>query len=225
MTTSQSDERAAGAPAAPSASGHEPRFARVPRHRRGYAVGQVDAFLARALGTHLTAEQVRRAGFDLRLGGYDVEAVDAEPRPAGGHRGRRGARPGPHGARRAQVRRRRHQPGPGAAGAARPPARRPLRPWFVPGARLRRRAGRRVVRPGRRVLRRQRPAHRRPPALRGLPHPARRPGLQRGRRRPVPRPRRRDHRPRRRVGAYSDPSTPSTRTSITTRAGFSRGTR
>ncbi|GAB3673887.1 DivIVA domain-containing protein [Angustibacter aerolatus] len=78
MTTSQSDERAAGAPAAPSASGHEPRFARVPRHRRGYAVGQVDAFLARALGTHLTAEQVRRAGFDLRLGGYDVEAVDAE---------------------------------------------------------------------------------------------------------------------------------------------------
>ena len=54
------------------------RFPRVPRWSRGYAVGQVDAFLARALGERLTADAVRRVGFELRLGGYDVPSVDAE---------------------------------------------------------------------------------------------------------------------------------------------------
>lgn len=54
------------------------RFERVPRWARGYAVGQVDAFLTRALGGDVTSEQVRKMGFDLRLGGYAVEAVDAE---------------------------------------------------------------------------------------------------------------------------------------------------
>lgn len=54
------------------------RFPRVARWSRGYAVGQVDAFTARALGGDLPSEEVRRVGFDLRFGGYDVEAVDAE---------------------------------------------------------------------------------------------------------------------------------------------------
>ena len=54
------------------------RFPRVARWSRGYSVGQVDAFFTRALGQRLSAEAVRRAGFELRLGGYDVEAVDAE---------------------------------------------------------------------------------------------------------------------------------------------------
>jgi DivIVA domain-containing protein len=54
------------------------RLPRVPRWVRGYDVGQVDAFLARALGHSLSAEAVRRVGFELRLGGYDVATVDAE---------------------------------------------------------------------------------------------------------------------------------------------------
>ena len=54
------------------------RFPRVRPWSRGYAVGQVDAFLAGSLGARLSAEAVRRAGFELRLRGYDVEAVDAE---------------------------------------------------------------------------------------------------------------------------------------------------
>jgi DivIVA domain-containing protein len=54
------------------------RLPRAPRWSRGYDVGQVDAFLARALGHGLSAEAVRRVGFELRLGGYDVATVDAE---------------------------------------------------------------------------------------------------------------------------------------------------
>ena len=38
----------------------------------------MDAFLTRALGQRLTADAVRRVGFELRLRGYDVDAVDAE---------------------------------------------------------------------------------------------------------------------------------------------------
>ena len=58
--------------------GRSTRFPRVRPWARGYAVGQVDAFLTRALGKRLTAEAVRQVGFELRLRGYDVEAVDAE---------------------------------------------------------------------------------------------------------------------------------------------------
>jgi DivIVA domain-containing protein len=54
------------------------RFPRVRPWARGYAVGQVDAFLTRSLGKRLTADAVRQAGFELRLRGYDVDAVDAE---------------------------------------------------------------------------------------------------------------------------------------------------
>src|SRR5215213_11159292 len=54
------------------------RFPRARPWSRGYSVGQVDTFFTRALGQRPSAEAVRRAGFELRLGGYDVEAVDAE---------------------------------------------------------------------------------------------------------------------------------------------------
>src|SRR3954451_14903498 len=58
--------------------GPSTRFPRARPWSRGYAVGQVDAFFTRALGPRPSAEAVRRAGFELRMGGYDVEAVDAE---------------------------------------------------------------------------------------------------------------------------------------------------
>ncbi|HKG52400.1 MAG TPA: DivIVA domain-containing protein [Actinomycetales bacterium] len=54
------------------------RFPRARPWSRGYSVGQVDTFFTRALGQRPSADAVRRAGFELRLGGYDVEAVDAE---------------------------------------------------------------------------------------------------------------------------------------------------
>ena len=72
MQTTPRTRRSAGSGAA------GPRFPRVRLWSRGYAVGQVDAFVARALSGGLSAEQVRRAGFDLRFGGYQVEAVDEE---------------------------------------------------------------------------------------------------------------------------------------------------
>lgn len=53
------------------------RLRRVGRFARGYDVGQVDAFMARALGGAVPSSQIRSVGFDLRLGGYDVGAVDA----------------------------------------------------------------------------------------------------------------------------------------------------
>jgi DivIVA domain-containing protein len=43
---------------------------------RGYDVRQVDAFLARAMGGQVLAAEIRSIGFDLRLGGYEVSAVD-----------------------------------------------------------------------------------------------------------------------------------------------------
>lgn len=60
-------------------------FHRVGRLGQGYDVDQVDAFFARArvayeqAGTHasLTSRDVRRVGFDLVRGGYDVGQVDA----------------------------------------------------------------------------------------------------------------------------------------------------
>jgi DivIVA domain-containing protein len=52
------------------------RFRRVGKLARGYDVGQVDAFITRALGGGVTAEAIRRVGFDLKLGGYRVEQVD-----------------------------------------------------------------------------------------------------------------------------------------------------
>jgi DivIVA domain-containing protein len=54
------------------------RLPRVARWSRGYSVGQVDAFLTRSLGHRPSAEAVRQVGFELRFGGYDVAAVDAE---------------------------------------------------------------------------------------------------------------------------------------------------
>ena len=53
------------------------RFRRVGKLARGYDVGQVDAFIARALGGNVTSQVIRSVGFDLKLGGYQVEQVDA----------------------------------------------------------------------------------------------------------------------------------------------------
>jgi DivIVA domain-containing protein len=51
-------------------------FGRTRGLGKGYDVGQVDAFLTRALGGSLTSAQVRSVGFDLVRGGYDVDEVD-----------------------------------------------------------------------------------------------------------------------------------------------------
>ncbi|MGN6300267.1 MAG: DivIVA domain-containing protein [Angustibacter sp.] len=53
------------------------RFRKVGALGRGYDVGQVDAFIARALGGGVSSAEIRSVGFDLRLGGYQVSAVDA----------------------------------------------------------------------------------------------------------------------------------------------------
>ncbi|GAB3594074.1 hypothetical protein GCM10027446_17370 [Angustibacter peucedani] len=53
------------------------RFRRVGALARGYDTGQVDAFMARAMGGAVPAAEIRSIGFDLKLGGYDVGAVDA----------------------------------------------------------------------------------------------------------------------------------------------------
>lgn len=53
------------------------RFRKVGMLARGYDTGQVDAFVARALGGGLTSAEIRTVGFDLRLGGYEVSAVDS----------------------------------------------------------------------------------------------------------------------------------------------------
>ena len=58
-------------------------FPRVPRRHKGYAHRQVNALLRAIDATlagaspALTAGDVRRAGFELVHGGYDVQAVDA----------------------------------------------------------------------------------------------------------------------------------------------------
>lgn len=51
-------------------------FPRASRLSKGYDKGQVDAFFTRVLGSRVDAHQARTVGFDLRRGGYDVEAVD-----------------------------------------------------------------------------------------------------------------------------------------------------
>ncbi len=53
------------------------RFRRVGALSRGYDVGQVDAFMARALSGMVPAAEIRSVGFDLKLGGYEVSVVDA----------------------------------------------------------------------------------------------------------------------------------------------------
>lgn len=53
------------------------RFRRVGALSRGYDVAQVDAFLARALGGQVPSSAIRSVGFDLKLGGYEVTAVDS----------------------------------------------------------------------------------------------------------------------------------------------------
>ena len=53
------------------------RFRRVGKLARGYDIGQVDAFIARALGGNVSSDLIRSVGFDLKLGGYQVEPVDA----------------------------------------------------------------------------------------------------------------------------------------------------
>jgi DivIVA domain-containing protein len=53
------------------------RFRKVGVLARGYDIGQVDAFIARALGGGVSSSEIRSVGFDLRLGGYQVSAVDA----------------------------------------------------------------------------------------------------------------------------------------------------
>jgi DivIVA domain-containing protein len=52
------------------------RFRRVGAMSRGYDVRQVDAFLARAMGGQVLSAEIRSIGFDMRLGGYEVAAVD-----------------------------------------------------------------------------------------------------------------------------------------------------
>ncbi len=57
------------------------QFQTVGRFERGYEPYQVDAFLAKAeaavMARTMSAEVIRKVGFDLVRGGYDVEAVDA----------------------------------------------------------------------------------------------------------------------------------------------------
>ena len=63
--------------------GHHDRYPRVHRWRKGYHRGQVDAFVSNvevSLSGMIpmpTATDIRRAGFELRRGGYDTTAVDA----------------------------------------------------------------------------------------------------------------------------------------------------
>ncbi len=63
--------------------GHHDRYPRVRRWRKGYHRGQVDAFVSNvevSLSGMIpmpTATDIRRAGFELRRGGYDTVAVDA----------------------------------------------------------------------------------------------------------------------------------------------------
>ena len=63
--------------------GHHDRYPRVRRWRKGYHRGQVDAFVSNvevSLSGMIpmpTATDIRRAGFELRRGGYDTAAVDA----------------------------------------------------------------------------------------------------------------------------------------------------
>ena len=63
--------------------GHHDRYPRVRRWRKGYHRGQVDAFVSNvevSLSGMIpmpTATDIRRAGFELRRGGYDTSAVDA----------------------------------------------------------------------------------------------------------------------------------------------------
>lgn len=69
-------------------AGSESLFRRAPRRHRGYAVPQVDAFLARveaqladpppAGSGRVSAAEIRRAGFELVPGGYAVAEVDAQ---------------------------------------------------------------------------------------------------------------------------------------------------
>ncbi len=59
------------------------RFPRAGRFGKGYQPAQVDAFcdlVERSLGRGggVAPERIRKAGFDLVRGGYDVEAVDAQ---------------------------------------------------------------------------------------------------------------------------------------------------
>ena len=63
--------------------GHHDRYPRVRRWRRGYHRRQVDAFVSNvevSLSGMIpmpTATDIRRAGFELRRGGYDTSVVDA----------------------------------------------------------------------------------------------------------------------------------------------------
>src|SRR5215203_3165779 len=63
--------------------GHHDRYPRVSRWRKGYHRRQVDAFVSNvevSLSGMIpmpTATDIRRAGFELRRGGYDTAVVDA----------------------------------------------------------------------------------------------------------------------------------------------------
>jgi DivIVA domain-containing protein len=62
--------------------GHHDRYPRVSRWRKGYHRRQVDAFVSNVevslsgMTPMPTATDIRRAGFELRRGGYDTKAVD-----------------------------------------------------------------------------------------------------------------------------------------------------
>jgi DivIVA domain-containing protein len=52
------------------------QFPRVTGLAKGYDIGQVDAFLARALSGAVSSAEIRAIGFDLVRHGYEVKTVD-----------------------------------------------------------------------------------------------------------------------------------------------------
>jgi DivIVA domain-containing protein len=52
------------------------QFPRVTGLAKGYDIGQVDAFLARALSGAVSSTEIRAIGFDLVRHGYEVKTVD-----------------------------------------------------------------------------------------------------------------------------------------------------
>jgi DivIVA domain-containing protein len=52
------------------------QFPRATGLAKGYHVGQVDAFFARAMAGTVSSAEIRAVGFDLVLHGYDVRAID-----------------------------------------------------------------------------------------------------------------------------------------------------
>jgi DivIVA domain-containing protein len=52
------------------------QFPRATGIAKGYSVGQVDAFFARAMAGAVSSAEIRAVGFDLVRRGYDVRSID-----------------------------------------------------------------------------------------------------------------------------------------------------